>query len=286
MIKNFIVPIDFSSDSLKGLDLAVLFSTKTYVNIQMVYVQKMSSDISPSSEQEEKKSAIKKFDEIVKKYTPRLGYESKLRYIIKQGRVFEEVVEQAKSYSASMITASTHGASGFEEFFIGSNAFKIISAADKPVMTIRKNTCPKSFDKILIPINYNTVTRQKVPLSVEIAKLFNSELHLVTVATSKSKKMQARLNAYLLQVVKYLDQQGLNHHSHKLYGTNSAEITLDYARSINADLISIMTENGSSLGNLILGNTVQEMLNKSEVPLLCIHPREFNLKGTFSTFGG
>ena len=27
-MKNFIVPIDFSSDSLKGLDLAVLFSKK------------------------------------------------------------------------------------------------------------------------------------------------------------------------------------------------------------------------------------------------------------------
>jgi hypothetical protein len=35
---NFIVPIDFSVDSLKGLEWALLFSRKQAVQIQMVYV--------------------------------------------------------------------------------------------------------------------------------------------------------------------------------------------------------------------------------------------------------
>ncbi len=52
MIKNFIVPVDFSDDSLKGLQLAILFSGKTHVNIQMVHVQKNTEQF-PSNLREE-----------------------------------------------------------------------------------------------------------------------------------------------------------------------------------------------------------------------------------------
>ena len=94
-MKNFIVPIDFSDDSLKGLELAILFSTKKHVNIQLVYVQKKSFDIYAGLIHEEAKLAEKKFEEMLRKYTPLLKNDSKLRYIIKKGRIYEEIVQQA-----------------------------------------------------------------------------------------------------------------------------------------------------------------------------------------------
>ena len=72
-MKNIIVPIDFSVDSLKGLDLALMFARKQTTNIQMVYVQKRSSDYnSPGQFEEENKWAEKKFKEILNKFEPRL----------------------------------------------------------------------------------------------------------------------------------------------------------------------------------------------------------------------
>ena len=61
MIKNFIVPIDFSEDSLKGLEIALLFSTKSCMNIQMVFVQKKTAEHFPSAIREEYKTAKDKF---------------------------------------------------------------------------------------------------------------------------------------------------------------------------------------------------------------------------------
>ena len=135
VMKNIVVPIDFSEDSLKGIELALLFSGRHKTNIQLVYVQKKSSDYnSPGHFEEEKEWANTKFKELVAQYEPKLKNDSTLKYIIKSGKIYKEIVGQVESYTEGMVAASTHGASGFEEFFMGSNAFKIISATEKPVL--------------------------------------------------------------------------------------------------------------------------------------------------------
>ena len=133
-MNNIVVPIDFSEDSAKGIDLALLFSSRQKTEIRLVYVQKKSSDYnSPGHFEEEKEWANHKFKDLVAQYQPKLKNGSTLSYIIKSGKIYKEIVSQVESYTEAMVAASTHGASGFEEFFMGSNAFKIISATEKPV---------------------------------------------------------------------------------------------------------------------------------------------------------
>lgn len=286
MIKNFIVPLDFSEDSLKGLELAVLFSTKTYVNIQLVYVQKRTAEHFPSAIREEYNKAKDTFEKILQEYSPKLGSGSKLRYIIKKGpKVYEEVVNQAESYKESLITASTHGASGFEEFFIGSNAFKIISATTRPVIAIRKGCVPADIKKIVLPIDIMPETRQKVPFTADIASLFGAEVHVVEVGTSHSSKVHKRLNAYSKQVSNFLKGQNITVVNKTVYGDNVADLTVEYANTVQADMISIITEQKSSITTLILGNYAQQVLNKATIPVLNITPREIQIKGSFSASG-
>ena len=160
---NFIVPIDFSVDSQKGLEWAVLFSKKKKINIQMVYVLTNSSNFQPSVVELEQKYAAAHFKKLVKEFGPALGNQSTLRYIIKKGKVYREVVNQVNSYKNAVISASTHGASGFEELFIGSNALKIMAATEQPVFTLR-TTLPDQLKKIVVPIKLHLDTRQKHPL--------------------------------------------------------------------------------------------------------------------------
>jgi nucleotide-binding universal stress UspA family protein len=286
MIKNFVVPIDFSEDSMKGLDLAVLFSQKTYCNIQMVYVQRKIAMHFPSAIREEYKFAKDSFEDILQQYNQRLGNASKLRYIIKKGpKVYEEVVNQVESYKEGIISTSTHGASGFEEFFIGSNAFKIISATTRPVLAIRKGGVPPDIKKIILPIDNMPETRQKVPLTAAIAKIFGSTVHVVEVSSTRNSKIFKRLNAYSKQVNNYLKANNIEVVNDSVVGNNVADITIEYANTVGADMISIITEQQNSITNLILGNYAQQVLNKAVIPVLNITPREIQIKGTFSTFG-
>jgi len=284
-MKNFIVPIDFSKDSLKGLEMALLFSQKHPVTIQMVYVQKSSEDYHPGSFEEEFRFAEIQFNKLIKEYEGKLGKESKLKFIIKKGKIYKEIVNQAESYKDAVICASTHGASGFEEFFIGSNAYKIILAANKPVITLSRNQCPQSIRKIVVPIKMHVDTRQKVPYAADVAELFGAEVHLISISTSRNKKIVARLNAYVAQSSNYLKKRKVQHVIKKMFGDNLAGLASNYAQAIDADLVIIMTQKGSGL-NVLLGDYAHEMFNSCPVPVLSIPAREKHIPTGFRTFAG
>jgi hypothetical protein len=48
-----------------------------------------------------------------------------------------------------------------------------------------------------------------------------------------------------------------------LEGVNITDLTIEYAQSINADLISIMKEQEISWSNLLIGPYAQQMVNHS-----------------------
>lgn len=282
-MKNFIIPVDFSSESLKGLDLALLFSQYRYVNAQMVYVHKGRP--SGFGVHEEYSRIEERLEELVAEYQPAMGNDSRLRYIIKAGKVYEEVVSQAESYKDSVIAMSTHGASGFEEFFLGSNAFRIISATTLPVFTIRRNVVPKQISRIVLPIDTTLETRQKVPTTAEVAKLFGAEVHVLSVSLSNGSKSLRRLSAYAGQTCAFLEKMGVSFVEQAVTGNNIADLTVDYARSVGADMISMITEQEASMTNLILGNVAQQLLNKANTIVLNITPREMH-RSSFNTWGG
>ncbi|MCK5693893.1 MAG: universal stress protein, partial [Bacteroidales bacterium] len=237
---NFIVPIDFSVDSQKGLEWAVLFSKKKKINIQMVYVLTNSSNFQPSVVELEQKYAAAHFKKLVKEFGPALGNQSTIRYIIKKGKVYREVVNQVNSYKDAVISASTHGASGFEELFIGSNALKIMAATEQPVFTLR-TTMPDQVKKIVVPIKLHLDTRQKAPLVAGLAELFGAELHIISISTRNNKKDLARLESYSNQVINYFKARELQTVAKTLVGESLPNLTCNYAEAVDADLITIMS---------------------------------------------
>ncbi|MCB8964240.1 MAG: universal stress protein [Bacteroidales bacterium] len=285
-MKHIIVPIDFSKESVNGLRLAITFANRFKCGIQMVYVQKYPSDLTPGGFEEETRNASKEFDELVAEYSPKMIDSASLTYIVKKGKIYREVVNQAHAFDDSMIVCSTHGASGFEEFFIGSNAFRIISATDNPVVTIRHGSMPRDIQKIVLPIDISADTRQKVPVTAEVAKAFNAEIHVIGVATLQTDEIDLKLNAYIKQVSNYLKERDIRFQTASLRGNNITDSTIEYALDVNADLISMMTEQNIALSDFVLGSYAQQMLSKSPIPVLSVTPREMSISGSFITQGG
>jgi len=283
-MKNFIVPIDFSAESILGLEIPVLFSQQQPVNIQMVYVITSITDYHPSSVQDEYNFAEEKFNKVIADIEPRLGKDSKIRFIIKKGKVFREVVSQVNSYNRAVVSASTHGASGFEELFVGSNALKIMAATNKPVFTIRQAPAPKQIKKIVLPIKLHPDTRQKLPIALQIAELFGAEVHLVSISTRKSKRDLERLRTYSAQCEGFLKSHKIKPVVKTITGDALPTLTLNYAEAVGADLV-VMMSSAIDKWNVFLGSYAQQMLNRSHLPLLAIKPRVKQLPSGFRTFG-
>jgi len=266
-MKTIIVPLDLSDESLNGLNLAIMMAAKTRSNVIMVHVTGVYTGDYYEQKEKENKFAQTKFEEILRQYKEKVKNFS-LSYIIKEGKTFKEVADLADKYEDALTVLSTHGASGFEELFIGGNAYKIASHSRNPVITVRKSKIPSNIDNIVLPLDMTFQTREKVPYTVELAKVFGSKIHLLTIRLSNLKSIEKRLQKYAEQVASYLDSHKISYTVEHLHGGNLTDLTLDYSRSINADMISIMTEQEKSASNLLLGNFAHQMINKALIPVL------------------
>lgn len=266
-MKTIIVPLDLSDESLNGLNLAIMMAAKTGSNVIMVHVTRVYTGDYYEQKEKENKFAQTKFEEILLKYKEKVKNFS-LSYIIKEGKTFKEVADLADNYEDALTVLSTHGSSGFEELFIGGNAYKIASHSRNPVITVRKSNVPSKISNIVLPLDMTFQTREKVPYTVELAKKFGSKIHLLTIRLSNLKSIEKRLQKYAEQVASYLDSHKISYTVEYLHGGNLTDLTLDYSRSISADMISIMTEQEKSASNLLLGNFAHQMINKAFIPVL------------------
>jgi len=266
-MKTIIVPLDFSNESIPSLDFAIFMANKSSANILLVHVIK--SYIANNEQLEKDRHwAIVKFEEIMRNYRDKLNSNLELSYRIKEGKIFREVTELAKTFEDSMIILSTHGESGFEELFIGGNAYKIASHSSVPVITIRRSLTITNIKKIVLPLDFTFETREKVPFTAELAKLFDSEIHLLAIRQVKLESMEQKIQEYIKQVATYLEKQNISYTIENIQAHNLTDSTIEYANKIGADLISIMSEQEKKISNLLLGTYAHQMINQSFIPVL------------------
>lgn len=267
-MKTIIVPVDFSEESISGFNMARMLASKTGADIKMVHVVVKNAKTDPESVEKEKKLAEKNFEDILRECEKEEGKNCKIDYTIKDGQIFKEITSQAEKYDDPVTVLSTHGSTGFEELFIGGNAYKIVSHSKNPVITVRRRRFSSNIDRIVMPLDITFQTREKVPYTADLAKSLGSEIHLLTIQLSKIKSIEKKLHQYADQVANYLDNNKIAYKVIHLKGNNLTDMTLDYARKIDADLISVMTEQEKSVSNLLLGNFAHQMINKAYIPVL------------------
>ena len=128
-MEEIIVPIDFSECSLNALEHAIDIAAKTNHDLELICVKSTNKTSDLIKERSDKIEDVvtRKFEDLLKTHQTKL-INNKISYRIREGKIYKEVASEAKEKNAYMIVTGTHGSSGFEEIFIGSNANKIIAA--------------------------------------------------------------------------------------------------------------------------------------------------------------
>jgi len=275
-MKKILVAIDFLDCSINALAHAVAIAAKAKADIEMVWVNMPdhSKDIFKCDPERLLIEVEKRFKELIEDFSPEMEG-GEMTYQIRDGKVYKEIVAAANEVNADMIVAGTHGSSGFEEFWIGSNANKIVSATDKPIITIRGGIdIKRPLGRIVLPIDSTIETRQKLPFTTELAKIHDAVIHVLSIYTTKVEAVRYRVDTYSDQVIEYLEEEGVKYVREAVEADNLTNSTIGYAERIDANLISIMTEQERTTANLWLGPFAQQMVNHSPFPVLSIHPKE------------
>ena len=281
-MSKVLVAIDFSDCSINAFVHALSIAQHCSSDLLLVWVEKPSSEKDKFEKLagEPSRDVKNQFEEMITKYQPELQG-NKITYKLRTGTVYKEIAKEAKDCKALMVVAGTHGASGFDEFWIGSNANKIVSAAPCPVITIRAGiNIMRPLKKIVLPIDRTLETRQKATFTGFLAKKHDAEVHILSLYTSKVKAIRRDVNIFAGQVELHYQQEGVKYQMAFMDCDNISDAMIEYALKIEANLISIMTEQESKTSNLWMGTYAHQTVNHSPIPVLSIHSKETYAAGS------
>lgn len=271
-MRSIIVGTDFSEGSYVALDMAVTLAKKLDCGVKVVWAKRDKMLMDDDQQTMLCNLAEEKLKSLCEKYKDMLPAGA-IRWEICPGKVGAVMVRQARHESAPLILIGTNGASGFEKYFMGSTAVRIVQEAPVPVLTVRQGFNYKAeLEKIVLPIRYNISSRQKVPAAASLAKFFGSEIHILGLYDDNSQMPNAQ--AYVNQTAEFLEKEGVKYVKLMQKYSVYSDAVLGYADSIQAGLVVINTEQDKFLSQYFIGTNAQQIVHNSQIPVLCVHPAD------------
>jgi nucleotide-binding universal stress UspA family protein len=270
-MKEIVVAIDFSKSSIQAFHYALNIAKTCGCSIKLVYVSK-KRDKESTLVKDEKGMETSIFDSFNKLISdPSIDEKIQITYKLLHGRIFEEITNQAKYTDANIIVMGAHGMSGFEEEWVGNNVMKVAYHSEKPVLIVKKPFRLKKvlIEKILLPIDSTAETLQKIPFTLQLARLYKSQINVLSICNSKTKNAEEKLKENTQRAMKLIIESGLRYINEKKVCDNISKATIDYAKKRNTDLISIMTEQEYTSGHSLSNVYAQQTINHSPFPVLC-----------------
>lgn len=276
-IDRIVVPSDFSESANVAIDHAVDLAKKFDAEITLIHVLETGAYqgiFSPSKKTEysELEEAQTKLQEDAHKLETESGISISQEVV--RGRIHEEIVRISEENNADLIVMGTHGSSGWEEFFVGSNAFKVVTQSACPILTIQEQAKNPECLNIILPLDTTAETRQKVPYAAAMAKNFGSTIHLAALISDDTPEVRHDFEIKNQHIKDYLEREGVAYTESYLVGSNLATMTMNFAESKDGNLIVMMTEQEPNLTGFLMGPFAQQIVNHSKIPVLSISPEE------------
>lgn len=279
-IKKILVPVDFSKHSLRAIDYAVFIAGRVGAEILLLHVvegyeyqaeadQRTITDIIV-------KGAEQKLQDIARKYEEK----TRIACQVRKGRVYRVVDQVCDEAGIDLVVMSTKGASSLlsspSKFFMGSNAYRVVTSVNPPVLSIRNPDRLPAFERIVLPLDITKETTQKVDLAIQWAKWFGSKIYVVSVLSFWQEYFYDafKLEKDLEDTVRKINEAGVEVEAHSLRYGDIADSVMGFARDVNADLIIIMTRQERKWSEPIVGSTARTIIERSDIPVLSVHPHK------------
>jgi nucleotide-binding universal stress UspA family protein len=271
-MKTVLVPTDFSLQSRAALsfaiDLALKANAKVHVihMIQVPLLMETTFGIQPNygdSDQMEKatKLAREAFTELKNSLAPALHVDFK----IINTDVVPGILEYVQEHNVDQIVMSSHGASGIEEFLLGSTAEIVVRHSNVPVISIPKRCALSSIDNIIFPWSSESYDDGVMSNLTELQWLLKAKINLLFVNTPDhfqlEKEVLQNMESFTLHY--RLKNYSLNFRSNYHEGTG----IVDFANEIGAQMVAMATHGRTGFAHLFKGSITEKVLNRIDLPI-------------------
>jgi len=290
---KILIPVDFSKTSLNAVKYAAFMAQYTKGELVLVHVQN-KNDLLDIIMPAVKLKDISVITDFLAEKLEKIAADIKKRYGIKvstfisTGHITSEIVAMAEETKSTLIVMGTHGKDSDNGFFLGSNAYRVLTKSEIPVMTVQTAAEKLGFQHILLPIDSSHHSRQKVDSAIQMAHVFASHLHVIGVLHSGEKgeeNYKFKMETIMEQIKKLAAKKNVDCTTDIQFADNRSKKTLAYAKKVKADLIIAMTDQDSEFSSIVLGNYIHQLTNHSKIPVLSIPP-EVNPQLISDAIGG
>ena len=185
-INRILIPVDFSETGLLALEHATFMARLFKADLFLLHVVEVAEF--PFNLNQPLFLVGRYHDEIQKITTTELNdlakkikkqHSLQVTTLVRKDRVISGIRDAAKENDIDLIIMGTHGLKGFDEYFIGSNAYKTVTVSPCPVITIQMHAKKMGFKNIVMPIDNSLHSRQKVDTIIELASHYGATVHIL-----------------------------------------------------------------------------------------------------------
>jgi nucleotide-binding universal stress UspA family protein len=265
--KLIIVPWDFTNVAESALAHAVKIGRMVNNDICLLHIVDPAVTVKAEGE---KRALLKHIAvENSRKYNINI-----IANVIK-GSIFTSIAEFANSRDkeANLVVMGTHGMKGMQKL-TGSWALKVIVKSKIPFIVVQEPPADQDrYHNIVFPVDFRVENKEKMGMAIFMGKYFDSKIHILKTVTT-DKGLTAKVNKSLNFAVKYLIQNNVEYEIHEVPNGKFAQQTINFAQSIKADLILIVTTKNITFADYMLGASEQYIIaNSSKIPVCCVNPK-------------
>ena len=277
---KILVPIGFSDQSITALDQACSFAKLDNAKLFLLSVLEersaMDSLFLDDNSHELKKMVHKKLEDLSEKFSKQYGLD--IEIMVSQGKIYNKINEAAEMVDADLIIMGTDGSpKGIIKRFIGSNAERVVRISKCPVMTIKGDTIKGKCNNIILPLDTEKETKEKVTHALNYARKWGAKIHLVSVLLKENNSVRKKLEMNLNQVEKFVTNAGVSCTSSLVQGDrkqNLGDFIFDFQKKFEDDIFMIMTKKEELLLSKNISVTARYIINNYPIPVISIRPKE------------
>ncbi|HKJ49666.1 MAG TPA: universal stress protein [Christiangramia sp.] len=271
-MKNILVPTDFSDQAEKALKVAAQLARRLNGEIFLLHMLELPLQlIDPVGGGGQNmpeaiffmKLAHQRFNKIMKEpYLKGI----KVHETVEFHRAFDGIMEIGKEKNCDLIVMGSHGASGFQEMFIGSNTEKVVRHSEIPVLVIKNEIPEFDIDNFIFATDANISHKDSLKKAINFANTLGATLHLLFVNTPNDFVTS---NEALKRMEEFIG--GLDKNQYKVHIYNDISVEqgiLNFARKIDAGLIGIGTHGRKGLAHFFNGSISEDIVNHANRPVV------------------
>jgi nucleotide-binding universal stress UspA family protein len=284
MIRNILVPIDFSEMSIHSIATAKRLAKRFDAKMHLVHVNQLANQAAFMAEQ-------------LRMVAQRTGsFPLEQRPLVASAAPYHEICRLASELPVDLIVMATHGYTGLSHVFLGSTAERVVQHSPCPVFVVRqkkqqsKTAQPLSIKTILVPVDFSDCSLEGLHYAIRFANEFRAKLILLHAthlgyiysrdgmvpfdvrdlqeAARESAEQQMR------ELVRTIESGALKVET-TLTSASAVVDICSFAKDYEIDLIITSTHGFSGLRHALIGSVAERVVRHAPCSVLVVpsHPQ-------------